>query len=41
MAAIELAAEGDEIVQGEIAKATGWGQTDPLDETLPYILQVR
>ncbi|KAL1501839.1 hypothetical protein ABEB36_007090 [Hypothenemus hampei] len=28
-----------DVIQGEIAVATGWGQTDPDDSTLPTILQ--
>lgn len=29
-----------EVKENEIAVATGWGQTDPDDSTLPAILQV-
>lgn len=40
VAAISLPDPDYDVEQGEIAIATGWGQTDPDDETLPDILQV-
>lgn len=39
VAVVEMAAAGDDVIPGEVAKATGWGQTDPNDDTLPNILQ--
>ncbi|CAG9760557.1 unnamed protein product [Ceutorhynchus assimilis] len=39
VAAINLPDSDYKVEQGEIAIATGWGQTDPDDETLPDILQ--
>ncbi|KAF7284270.1 hypothetical protein GWI33_022262 [Rhynchophorus ferrugineus] len=40
VASIELPTPGREIKEHDMAKATGWGMTDPLESTLPKILQV-
>ncbi|XP_030751256.1 trypsin-1-like [Sitophilus oryzae] len=37
---IKLPRPGEEITQTEMSTATGWGMTDPHDDTLPTILQV-
>ncbi|XP_050310294.1 trypsin 3A1-like [Anthonomus grandis grandis] len=39
VAAVALPDPDYDVIQGEYAVATGWGQTDPDDETLPNILQ--
>lgn len=40
MAAVVLPPPGVDVEMGAVAVATGWGQIDPDDTTLPDILQV-